>query len=262
MKKFIHAAVFVSSLGALAPLAPAQAANAAAQAAHATAHVPVPVVPPPAASAVAAGVAANAAAASTAAHAGSNASAAVPKAPLVPPAASPASTHAAAQSAVAGSIPASANAGGGGAASSTAAGHPVGAGASAHAATNGTTQTGSIALNPGQTMLTIRDTTFASRNTLATEIGARVDASNRAVAILEARADAAADHSRSALAKALVEVRAREKDLRTSLRATVKETDESSWGSVQSGLAKTYGDYAKAVADAEAAAQVEVTTDK
>jgi len=247
MKKFIHAAVFVSSFGALASLASAQAAHAAAQATQATAHVPV--VPPPAA---------------TAAQAGGSASAAVPKAPLVPPAASPASAHAAAQSAVAGSIPAgaNANAGVGGAASSTAAGRPVGADASVHAAANGTTQTGSIVLNPGQTMLTIRDTTFASRNALATEIGARVDASKRSVESLEAHANAAADHSRSALAKALVEVRAREKDLRASLRETVKATDESNWGAVQSGLAKTYGDYAKAVADAEAAAQVEATTDK
>jgi hypothetical protein len=265
MKTFIHAAVMVSSLGALAPLASAQAANAASQvAAQVTAHVPPPPpvtvppaavppvnvppvnpppvnVPPVTVPAATAGVAVNAGPANGAA------SVAVPANPVTLPANSQAGAHASGNSAVSGSLPGGVNAGVGGAAGTPNA---------------GLTSTASTVLNPAATVQSIREAAFASRNALATEIGSRLDASQRAIAALEARAAQTADRSRSALARALGEVRAREKDLRASLRDTVKTTRESTWGDVQSALASTYGTYAQAVADAEAAAQAEITASK
>jgi hypothetical protein len=56
-------------------------------------------------------------------------------------------------------------------------------------------------------------------------------------------------------------VRKSEKQVRADLRAATKAAGESTWGSVQSELAKSYGDYAKAVAEAEVAAQSSVQTE-
>jgi hypothetical protein len=61
--------------------------------------------------------------------------------------------------------------------------------------------------------------------------------------------------ARNAFAKALVEVRKQEKELRASLRAAVKASGAAAWGETQSALAHGYGAYAEAVAHAEAAAQ-------
>lgn len=110
-------------------------------------------------------------------------------------------------------------------------------------------------LRMDDTVKAIHEATFATRDGVTADVQARLDASAKLVAELRLRAEAAGDKSRAAFAKALVEVRKQEKELRASLRAATKAEGESTWGEVQSELAKSYGAYAEAVAHAEVAAQ-------
>lgn len=241
MKKYsTHNLMLVAALVALPSLALAQAANATGAvtgAVNAAAQVnKLPVTPPPPPPSVSAGAAAQ----------GATAAAANVRAPMVNPAAasSAAGTHI-------------------GAGTSTTRG--LNANATTHASVTGQTQglsqaatvghNASVTVNPAATVGEIKGAAFNARKELAAEIEGRVDASMKSMAALQAKAEAAGDKSRQEFAKALVEVRAREKALRTSLKATIKAEGESIWGEVQSTLAKNYGDYAQAVASAETAAQ-------
>lgn len=112
----------------------------------------------------------------------------------------------------------------------------------------------SVTVNTADTVALIKQSAFSIRDSVTAEVQTRVDASARVVADLEARAEQGGEKSRAAMAKALVDVRAREKALRASLRDAAKTSKESSWGEIQSVLAKDYGAYAQAVASAEAAA--------
>jgi hypothetical protein len=231
----VHALI-IASLTALASVASAQPANAAAAA---RAAVP-PVLPPPTVSA--------GAAASTAASA-----AAAARAPVLPPTAS---TTAAAASVNAG---AKASPGLNSQASMHASAQGQANGlAVATVATDNTRAT----LRMDETVKTIHTAAFAEREKMTAEVQARLDASATLVAEMRARAEAGGEKSRAAFAKALVEMRKAEKQVRADLKAATKAAGESTWGSVQSELAKSYGDYAKTVAEAEVAAQgtTEVTT--
>lgn len=235
MKNTIRNLVLVSSLTALAASAPAQVLHAAGGAAGAVA-APVipPPSPPPPANIAAHGAASSAVGAQMPvlppvdAHASgaarSHATAGVPDAPAGTPNLS-ARTHASAE----------------GEANGVAFGNRTAGGAT-------------VGLNTPATTDEIRGAAFTGRDQVRTDVEARLNASSKAVKGLQARAEAAGEKSRKAFAKALVEVRQREKDLRASLKASAKADGESSWGKVQSDLARDYGAYAQAVARAEVAA--------
>jgi len=208
--------MMISALGALASVAAAQPVNAAAAT---RASVPVaPALPPaPAISAGAAQSAAANASATASVNAGANASSGLN---------TQATTHASAQ------------------------GRANGLAVAAVASDN-TRAT----LRMDETVKTIHAAAFAERDKMTAEVQARLDASTSLIAELRLRAEAAGDKSRAAFAKALVEIRKSEKQVRADLRAATKEAGESTWGSVQSELAKSYGAYARAVADAEVATQ-------
>lgn len=100
----------------------------------------------------------------------------------------------------------------------------------------------------------VRHASFTTRETVAAEISTRLESDQLRLAFLQRRAEKPDDPSRAALARALRDVRAAEKDLRASLRAATKEANESNWGAVQSALARDYSTYARTVIAAEAAA--------
>lgn len=241
MKNKITAhALILTGLSLLASVATAQPANA-----NAAARAAMPVVPPaPAISAAAAQGAAASASAAT-------------RAPVLPPTAS--------TTAVAASVNAGANAG-------TRASPGLNAQASTHASAQGKAHGLAVAavasdntratLRMDETVKTIHAAAFAEREKMTAEVQARLDATANLVAELRLRAEAGGDKSRAAFAKALGELRRSEKQVRADLKAATKAAGESTWGSVQSELAKSYGAYAQAVADAEVAAQgtAEVTT--
>lgn len=232
MKNQITAhALILTGLSLLASVATAQPANAAA-----AARAAVPAIPP-----------APAFSASAASHA-----AAAARAPVLPPTAS--------TTAAAASVNAGAKVSPG-----------LNSQASMHASAQGQANGLAVAavasdntramLRMDETVKTIHATAFAEREKMTAEVQARLDASATLVTELRTRAEAGGEKSRAAFAKALVEVRKSEKQVRADLRAATKAAGESTWGSVQSELAKSYGDYAKAVAEAEVAAQSSVQTE-
>lgn len=183
--------------------------------------------------------------ASAAAHSAATTAATV-RAPVVPP--SQAAT------ATAGSVGASVSASHRpavvGSANASATGQLHGAAGLNVAATHGINAT----INTAETTAAIQQTTFGTRNQLSAELQAQIDASAKALLDAKARADAAGDQTRAEFARAMREVRAAEKEFRSALKTAVKTTKESTWGSVQSELAKDYSAYATAVLAAEAAA--------
>jgi hypothetical protein len=110
-------------------------------------------------------------------------------------------------------------------------------------------------LRTDDTVRAIQSTRFATRDQVAANVAERLSATDNLLTELRGRADAAGDNSKAAFGRALTEVRRREQNLRTSLKAATKATSESSWGAAQSQLAQDYSAYAKAVAEAEVAAR-------
>ena len=121
------------------------------------------------------------------------------------------------------------------------------------ALTHGAAHEAALHLSAADTVQSIRNASIETRKELAAEIQARLDASSQALNQLKARADRAGERTRAEFGRAMKQVRSAEKELRSSLKATVKATKESTWGAVQSELAKDYSAYAEAVAAAEAA---------
>lgn len=112
----------------------------------------------------------------------------------------------------------------------------------------------SISLRTDDTVRAIQSTAFATRDQVTTDVQARIDATSGLLDELRSRADAAGDQSKTAFARAVSEVRQREREVRASLRAAARATADS-WGEVQSELAQNYSAYARAVAEAEVAAR-------
>lgn len=252
--KIMTQVLIVTGAVALASVASAQHAGAGAAvravpavpaipAAPATPAVPaVPAVPPT--PTVSAG-----------ATAGSNAAAAgAVRAPVIPPGSASAQGH--------GRVGAGASASSSG----------LNVNASDHASAQGQANGLSVAtvasdrtrasLRMDETVHAIRGASFATRDQVTAEVQARLDDSEKVVTELRVKADAAGDKSRAAFARALANVRKQERQVRADLRAATKAAGESTWGSVQSELAKSYGAYAKAVAEAEVAAQGSTETPK
>lgn len=174
---------------------------------------------------------------------------AAPAAPMRAPFASslpPAATTHAAMSAQANAPSAHANASTGAAVSASA--REIGATVRADQSAGTPMETRALVEN-------IHRATFATRETVAAEISSRLAENDARLQALQARVEQAESPSRAALARALHDVRAAEKELRSSLRAATKETDESRWGAVQSALARDYSTYARTVIAAEAAAE-------
>jgi hypothetical protein len=142
------------------------------------------------------------------------------------------------------------------------------ANASAHASAEGRTHGLAIAaaasgglttsLATDETQAAIHRAGFAERARLTTDIEARLQASEKLVAELEADAKDVEGKSRSALAKSVVEIRKQQKEVRASLKAAAKAS-EKNWGKVQSNLAKSYDDLAHVVANAEVTAKASST---
>lgn len=142
------------------------------------------------------------------------------------------------------------------------------ANASAHASAEGRTHGLAIAaaasgglttsLSTDETQAAIHRASFADRARLSTDIEARLQASEKLVAELEADAKAWEGKSRSSLAKSVAEVRKQQKEVRASLKAAAKAS-EKNWGKVQSELAKSYDDLAHVVANAEVTAKASTT---
>lgn len=258
--------IIVSSLATVATVALAQPRNAAAGAAGA-AQVPAvrSVLPPTVAapattrSTLAATSAVNAAprASSAATATARAATAATPAANLAPALSAPAAVTAS-TAVTAGA----ANRGGNPPAGVT---RGVNAEATTHASATGQTRGLAVAqLASGQTAVTtnlpetvraIHEASFETRGQLTADLETRLDATTRQLVELRAKADQGGEKSRAEFAHALVEVRQQEKELRASLRAAMKVSDEKAWGEAQSALAKEYGAFAKAVAHAEVVAQ-------
>lgn len=118
----------------------------------------------------------------------------------------------------------------------------------------GASHEAALAVKPVDTLRAIQSTAFAARATLSAEVEARLEAGNQAIARFQARAEQAGERARDDFGRAMREVRAREKELRASLKAAVQATKESTWGEVQATLARDYSAYAEAVAHAEASA--------
>lgn len=108
-------------------------------------------------------------------------------------------------------------------------------------------------VNTAATTTQIQQATFESRKQLSADIEARIEMSEKALANLMTRANAASDRARDDLARAMRNVHAKEKELRASLRIAVKSAKESTWGEVQAKLAQDYSAYADAVVAASAA---------
>lgn len=193
---------------------------------------------------------------------------ATPVPPPPPPPPPAASAAAAAQGAAAATVRAPmGSAGAANAAANTAASGSVSRGVNANATTHASaqgqahglavahdaSQKVSVTANPADEVAHIKETTFAQRDKLTADIESRLDASANIAADVEAKASQAEEKSRAMYAKLLVDIRAREKALRTSLREANKTTREKAWGEIQSELAKNYGAYAEVVARAEAA---------
>lgn len=259
MKNTLRNVVLVSGFSALAAFASAQALQGAANAAG---NVRAPVLPPPPPVTATANTAAQ----------NATAAAASVRAPVLPPSAA-ATASVATQGAAAASVrtpvtpPVSPNASGV-AQAHVAAGVPAGTpniNAQTHASAQGQaagaafanalSNEATVSLDATSTVQSIRAATFAERRRVNTDVQTRLDASAEHIANLQARAEASGEKSRAAFAKALVEVRQREQELRATLKDSVKTTKESSWGEIQSALAQNYGAYAQAVIQAEAAVQ-------
>lgn len=251
--------IIVSSLATVATVALAQPRNAAAGAAGA-ARVPAvrSVLPPTvAAPATTRSTLAATSAVNAAPRASSAATAATPAANLAPALSAPAAVTAS-TAVTAGA----ANRGGNPPAEAT---RGVNAEATTHASATGQTRGLAVAqLASGQTAVTtnlpetvraIHEASFETRGQLTADLETRLDATTRQLVELRAKADQGGEKSRAEFAHALVEVRQQEKELRASLRAAMKVSDEKAWGEAQSALAKEYGAFAKAVAHAEVVAQ-------
>lgn len=221
----------VASAAALAATGSAQLVHSATNAATSVRPVVPPMPPPPTATVNASAAAQNAA----------NAAANV-RAPVLPPTAS-ATAATATTSAVGASVSTANRPAVVGSANASAAGQLHGAAGLDVAATHGINAT----VNTAATTTQIEQATFESRKQLSADIEAKIEASEKALADLKTRADAAGDHARDDLARAMRDVRAKEKELRASLRSSVKSAKESTWGEVQSQLAKDYSAYAQAV---------------
>lgn len=117
-------------------------------------------------------------------------------------------------------------------------------------------------IDTSRTLNQIEAAPFKARSELATNLAARLDASSEAVKALRARVDAAGDSSQAEFVRALREVEARERRVRTSVRALDAATTESAWNAAQETVLRDYNAYAEAVAKAEAAAQGSVSPGK
>ncbi|HEY8994363.1 MAG TPA: hypothetical protein VIM71_06870 [Lacunisphaera sp.] len=248
MNTTIRSTIIISAaLAGLASVASAQGVTGAVNSAThgaATIMTPPPAPPPPATPPPPA-VSLPPPATVSAGAASQGAANAVVRTPIAPPAT--ASSAAAANSAVGGSVTTGLNANANTHASAAGQAHGLSVASEA-------SRQASVTVNTADTVALIKQSAFAARDNVTAEVQARADASAKIVADLEVKAEQGGEKSRAALAKSLVEVRAREKALRASLREAAKTTKESTWGEVQSELAKNYGDYAKAVAEAEVAA--------
>lgn len=238
----------VASAAALTASASAQLLNNATSTATSVRPVVPPAPPPPAPRTVTPPtVTPPAVNVSSAAQSAASAAATV-RAPIVPPAQ--------AATATAGTVGATVSTSATqpptvvGSANASATGQLHGAAGLNVAATHGINAT----VNTAETTAAIQQTAFAARDQLSADLHAQIDASARALLDAKARADAAGDQTRAEFTRAMREVRAAEKEFRSALKTAVKTTKESTWGEVQSQLARDYSAYAEAVLAAEAAA--------
>ena len=84
-----------------------------------------------------------------------------------------------------------------------------------------------------------------------------MDAAQRALAALRDRMSFPGQRNGNAfvMQRAFLQARTCEQTLRTSLQAARESKTASTWATAQAALVRNYGDYAKAVADVEAAAR-------
>ena len=113
----------------------------------------------------------------------------------------------------------------------------------------------SIAFSSEETVHAIRSASIATRDSMAAEVQARLEASTKETTELRAKAEANGAKARSNFAQTMITLRDREKNVRASLKASVKAGSEKTWGEAQSALAHDYAAYAQAMAEAHAAAE-------
>lgn len=232
-RKYTARILIVTTLATLATLASAQVLGGAASAAG---RVSAPVVRPPS--------------------------------PPPPPPVSASSSAAAASSAAlrAPSVPAKTSAAGSGAANGDASPTKgVNANATSNASAKGqargltvaeaASQQNSLAFSSAETVHAIRSATYATRDSVTADVQTHLEASTNEVAALRVKAEASGEKTRNDFAKAMIALHDREKEVRASLKASVKAGSEKTWGEAQSALAHDYAAYAQAMAEAHAAAQ-------
>jgi hypothetical protein len=103
----------------------------------------------------------------------------------------------------------------------------------------------------------IQTATLAQRDTVTSELGSRMDAAQRALATLRERMSLPGQRSGNTFVwqRAFMQARACDQAMRKSLQAARESGTASTWSTAQAALVRNYGDYAKAVADVEAAAR-------
>jgi len=98
---------------------------------------------------------------------------------------------------------------------------------------------------------------FAQRDAVIREVGSRMDAAQRALVALRDRMNFPGQRNGDAfvLQRAFMQARTSDQTLRKSLQAARESKTASAWATTQAALVRNYADYAKAVADVEAAAR-------
>jgi hypothetical protein len=135
---------------------------------------------------------------------------------------------------------------------------PVGVGVSATTpAPNTTISVGgdiSSAMNSAATLRDLNTATFATRDTVLTQVDARLDNARRATAELQRNSRNLSAEARTRFDAAYSDVEAREAALRRS-ENDARQASSSNWAQAQARLAADYDAYVQAVARAEAAAR-------
>jgi hypothetical protein len=114
--------------------------------------------------------------------------------------------------------------------------------------------TASAALDPA-VINKIQSAPFAQREALITEIDSRLNTAQQALAALRVRVSSSAQRNGSTFVaqQAFTQARTSEQALRKGLDKARESKTAAAWNATRSTLGRNYGDYAKAVADLEAA---------
>jgi hypothetical protein len=113
----------------------------------------------------------------------------------------------------------------------------------------------SAIVDSGRMIGQIQAAPLAQRETVIREAGSRMDAAQRALATLRDRMNSSGQRNGNAfvIQRMFMQVRTCDQAVRKNLQAARDSKTASTWATAQTALVRSYADYAKAVADVEAA---------